>query len=267
MKQYLIADSGGTKTDWCLVDSFNNKKFFSTESYHPVNWNDDFFKRIRLFWEEFEGKENTSIYFFGAGCLEPEKCQQLANLFNLLGFKSIKIQSDLHAAAYSSRAQKKGSVAILGTGSVLFEWRNERILNVIGGKGHRVGDEGSGYYFGKLILKAFHDKLLNLKQIEILEKYKLTEIDLSQKFQVSNISKQLRNEKNIFRQFHELNIQRFITAHYLHNSSIELTIIGSYGFHHQDIIKGAFEDEKVLILKFIEKPIFSLVENSGCFID
>ncbi len=41
----LIADSGGTKTDWCGIDEQKEKHSFTTESYHPIVIDTDFTAR------------------------------------------------------------------------------------------------------------------------------------------------------------------------------------------------------------------------------
>lgn len=68
MKQYLIADSGGTKTDWCLIDSVGQKSFFSSESCHPVNWDKTFFVRLNELLSKVPTIGKTELYFFGSGC-------------------------------------------------------------------------------------------------------------------------------------------------------------------------------------------------------
>ncbi len=267
MKQYLIADSGGTKTDWCLINANGGKKIFTTESYHPFNWSDSFFQRIETFWERFENKDIISLYFFGAGCFQIKKCKLLNDFFLTLNFNSVSIRSDLHGAAISLYGDSNGKLAILGTGSVLFDWEGKEITNIIGGRGHITGDEGSGYYFGKLILEAYQNRKLNKKQQRIVEHLNMESIDLANKFQVAKIAKQLKSQQDIFQDFHIDNIQSFINTHQLKDQHEKLSIVGSYGFHHKRIIRSVFEQNGIEILTFIEKPIFNLVEQRGVFID
>ncbi len=267
MKQYLIADSGGTKTDWCLIDRNDRKEFFTSESYHPVHWDKDFFNRNRMYWEKIKGKEDITVCFFGAGCFHTENCLEISRFFETIGFRSVEIYSDLHSAAISSYGENNGRVAILGTGSVLFDWNNGEIVHRIGGKGHLYGDEGSGYYFGKLIIERFRNNLLNEYQIKCIKKLNIDQIDLNDKFKVANISKLLSNEKKGFSIVHRQNIEVFIVSHDLLLSKDKLSIVGSYGFHHQEIIRSVFERNGLTVSLFIEKPIFCLVEYRAVFID
>ncbi len=267
MEQYLIADSGGTKTDWCYVDTDEKSHFFSTNSYHPEQWNSAFFEKSKLFWEEFGELGEIKLYFFGAGCYFVEKCEKLVQFFKSLGFQSVSIFSDLHGSAIASFGKANGKVAIMGTGSVVFHWKNEQIENIIGGKGHLIGDEGSGYYFGKLILEAIKNRELSSLQLKTIERKVPTTIDLSNKYEVAKISYLLKDDKDLFFFFHRQNIIQFITSHNLQFDSNKIAIVGSYAFHHQDIIRSVFEEKGVEISTFIEKPIYQLVEQKHVFVD
>ena len=71
----LIADSGSTKTDWCLVENGKNILRFQTRGTNP------FFQTEEEILEEIEtgllpglkGVEPSSVHFYGAGCAFPEK--------------------------------------------------------------------------------------------------------------------------------------------------------------------------------------------------
>jgi len=267
VKQYLIADSGGTKTDWCLIDRYNKKTFFNSESYHPVHWDKDFFLRNRMYLENIKEKEDIAVFFFGAGCFHSENCQEISRFFKSLGFGSVEIYSDLHSAAISSYGEGNGRVAILGTGSVVFDWDNGEVVHRIGGKGHLLGDEGSGYYFGKLILEGFRENSFNEYQKQCIKKWKIHQINLNDKFEVANISKLFSDKKEVFSAVHVQNIERFIASHNLLFSTDEISIVGSYGFYHQGIIREVFKKHGLTIFRFIEKPISLLVEHSPVFID
>ena len=267
MKWLLIADSGGTKTDWCLIDNKGNKQKYTTESYHPVNWGDEFFSRIRLYWEGISEKKSIELYFFGAGCFHEKNKIQLTAFFYTLGFKSVSVSSDLHGAAISSLGDENGQVAILGTGSVLFEWRNQEVVNIVGGIGHLLGDEGSGYYFGKIVLEAFLNNSMNENQKAIINELNISSFDLTDKFNIAKLAFQLSHEKECFKSYHYENIQKFINTHGLENTQFNIAIIGSYAFHHQSFFEKVFRKNGVGVSCFIEKPISLLVDQKDNFID
>jgi len=70
-KAILIADSGGSKTDWCLVDYLGNRNNFTTDSYHPHLINEDWIGAKRDFWLDYTSVYSITLHFFGAGCLSP----------------------------------------------------------------------------------------------------------------------------------------------------------------------------------------------------
>ena len=269
MKQFLIADSGGTKTDWCLVDEFGGKKFFRTESYHPANWNESFIQRISSFWLEHNTAE-LNLVFFGAGCLNRENAQRIHDIFSKIKFQSIKIKSDLHGAGFASLGSKNGTVAILGTGSVMFNWHNQAVCDVIGGKGHLDGDEGSGYYFGSLVLDAFLKDELSPIQKELFlnhsSVFKFSN-ESGQKYEIANIAYQLKDFQEIFSEFHVMNVAHFYNTHLLNNNVKHVVLIGSYAVNHARYIDAVFASKRQLYSIIKENPIVNMVEQKGVFTD
>ena len=84
----LIADSGGTKTDWCFIDELGNQHYFSSESYHPSNWSVDFTERIAAFWEQRPELKKAQVHLFCAGCLNPTNALKLESIFFCNCFKN-----------------------------------------------------------------------------------------------------------------------------------------------------------------------------------
>lgn len=269
MKQFLIADSGGTKTDWCLVDEFGGKKFFRTESYHPANWNDTFDKRINDFWSEYDTAQ-LNLVFFGAGCLNQENAKRIQDIFSNIKFQSVKIKSDLHGAGFASLGSKNGTVAILGTGSVMFNWLNQTVDDVIGGKGHIDGDEGSGYYFGSLVLNAFlNDELSPLQKELFLNHSSIFKFsnESGQKYEIANIAYQLKDFQESFSEFHEMNIAHFYNTHLQASNVKHIVLIGSYAVNHTKYIDTVFASKRQSYSIIKENPIVNMVEQKGVFTD
>ena len=257
----LFADSGGTKTDWCFVNTYGVRSYFATESYHPSNWGESFFKRIKSFWETKPELKSAQLFFYGAGCLNSQKAGELSGRFKEFQFSNVWVSSDLHGAGMASYGRKNGTVAIMGTGSVMFSWNDGQVENIIGGLGHEIGDEGSGYYFGKLILNGLINKTLNKKQLDIID-CRFEDISLNQKFRVARLASELKEYKEVFRNFHIKNIDAFLRFHIAKTDKLNLTIVGSYGFHHQDIISSYLYENGVFVDQFIERPINAIVEQT-----
>lgn len=262
----LIADSGGTKTDWCYIDEHRNKHFFTSESYHPVNWSEEFTRRINIFWGQLSQYKSAELHFFCSGCLKLEKSTELTHMFNDIGFSNVQVKSDLHAAGLSLFGNDNGNVAILGTGSVYFEWKNGEVFSIKGGKGFETGDEGSGFYFGKLIFKAFQENRLTPEQKLIVEEntdiLNLVEEPIlkNQKEIFSQIPHQLKEYKKHFSGLHQKNVDLFFSSIKSEKSILFVRIVGGYFTAHSSIFLPFLSNQDIEVEQFTNRPIESLVD-------
>ncbi|BDW74615.1 hypothetical protein [Bacteroides finegoldii] len=151
----LIADSGSTKTDWCVILDNTPIKRIGTKGLNP------FFQSEEEIQQELTHSllpqlpEGTidSVYFYGAGCT-PEKAPTLrraiADSLPVVG--NIKAYSDMLAAARGLCGREAGITCILGTGSNSCFYDGKEIVNHISPLGFILGDEGSGAVLGKLLV-------------------------------------------------------------------------------------------------------------------
>ena len=151
----LIADSGSTKTNWCLVEQGQIVSEIVTDGINPFYQTD--MEIIALLDDQLIPKlENTDIdriFFYGAGCSFPEKKILVSRgLVRFFGNSMIEIQSDLLGAARSLFQQEKGIACILGTGSNSCYYDGKDITQNVSPLGFILGDEGSGAVLGKLFL-------------------------------------------------------------------------------------------------------------------
>ena len=268
-KSVLIADSGGTKTDWCLI-SAEHFYFFSTESYHPNTLSSPSKLELTQFWKDLTQKLAISCHFYGAGCSTEENQTKINNHFtNDANFIQFEVTSDLVAAGIALLGKEEGYVGILGTGSVLTYFKNQQITEIIGGFGYLLGDEGSGYYFGKLVLQKFLNNTLYEALTYLLEsQYGNPSSILKNSYtpegkafisgiQIYSESEIIQHEIN---QIHLENIELFLTT-YLPKETAkkEISFIGSYAFYQQEILKTALEKLGWKLRKVIQKPIEELV--------
>ncbi len=265
----LIADSGGTKTDWVLIDELNNCYYFTTDSYHPIHVTHEWIQEKSSFWLDYTQKYELEVHFFGAGCLREENQLKMLAAFEQWGMRNVSVKSDILAAYLATSNQENGYVAILGTGSVIGRIENHEVSEIYGGLGYLKGDEGSGYYFGKLIIEkilADHFSEQTEKQlIEILGakeflKEKLGENpDKSFVASISFLLKDLQNEELLA--VHLENAMTFIHL-YLPKTVQNRTIgiVGSYGFYQRRLFNDLFQKEGWTVVKLVEKPIGELAK-------
>jgi N-acetylglucosamine kinase-like BadF-type ATPase len=265
MKNVLIAESGGTKTDWAFIDSSGEVVLFTTESYHPSNWNEDFFKCIRDFWQG-RGELKSKLWFYGAGCLSRSNAELLRSQFQKIGFDEVHVYSDLHAAGIASCGKGEGNIIISGTGSILFHFKNKEVVDYFGGLGHLKGDEGSGFYFGKLVIEAYRNGTLDEEQMSAFQRVQGIDQLLrvgqeDAKYAWASLSKSLKDSPQ-FGSFHKKNISSFVSKYVNSKDVSSVYLVGSYAFYNLSIWKAELEKAGCKVIGCIERPIEHLVEQN-----
>jgi len=270
-KSFLIADSGGTKTDWCLISN-NHNYFFSTESYHPNTLSSPSKHEFIQFWKDLTKKFSISCHFYGAGCSTEENQSKIKNYFTRdVNFIQFEVASDLVAAGIALLGKEEGFVGILGTGSVLTYYKNTQIAEIIGGFGYLLGDEGSGYYFGKLVLQKYLNNELSEALNSLFESqygnrssilkncYSPEGKAFISSIQINSESEIIQREINLI---HQENIELFLST-YLPKETAkkEISFVGSYAFYQQEILKTTLEKLGWELRTVIQKPIEALAER------
>lgn len=150
----LIADSGSTHTTWALVDRDSSDVLYcETPGINPYYQDED--EIVAVLSDEFSMDINQvrKIYFYGAGCANPEKCALVGRaLMRFFGICEIDVQSDLMAAARALLGRGSGIAAILGTGSNSCYYDGQKIVSNVPPLGFILGDEGSGAVLGRTLV-------------------------------------------------------------------------------------------------------------------
>ena len=155
----LVADSGSSKTDWLLNLPGEEAKEFRTPGLNPYFLAEK--EIIKIIQDkapdmlEFNQKI-TEIYFFGAGCSNPDRREIVSNAISVLFPKAyISVDSDLLGSAFATCGHEKGLCCVLGTGSNISFFDGEDIHSGKHCLGFVLGDEGSGTWFGKALITDF----------------------------------------------------------------------------------------------------------------
>jgi N-acetylglucosamine kinase-like BadF-type ATPase len=158
MANYLIADSGSTKTDWCLITKGKKPLRFSTQGINPYLQGKEAIAEMlskEIPWDNEKYKADKLSYF-GAGAANPAKQSFLEEILkNHFKIKKTEVQGDIVAAARALCGDKKGIVCILGTGSASCFYNGKKITEQRPSLGYIAGDEGGGNYLGKRILQYY----------------------------------------------------------------------------------------------------------------
>lgn len=166
----LIADSGSTKSEWCLLQQGRKKRIIETQGASPYFLNES--QLIELMQKELvPGLKNlrpSSIFFYGTGCAAASNRAMVKRaLKKIFPEAQTSVENDLTGAARALCGNKRGVVAILGTGSNSGYFDGRKIKTNSPGLGFILGDEGSGAYLGRKVLQYFlyktFDETLALK--------------------------------------------------------------------------------------------------------
>jgi N-acetylglucosamine kinase-like BadF-type ATPase len=121
MSLILIADSGSSKTEWCLIDGAK-KKTITTQGLSPYFLSGAQITEV-LTNDLFPKLKNSlpdEIYFYGTGCSNSNNVKIVRNAISSV-FKGAKISvdHDLMGAAKALCGNEKGIACILGSGAYL----------------------------------------------------------------------------------------------------------------------------------------------------
>jgi len=153
----LIADSGSTKTSWCLLDNAAEPFHFNTEGYNPYFVTTAYI--VQSLAENLPANINSAliskVWFYGAGCFEDKTGIVSAALTQVFANATVYVGLDLLASARAVLGNQPGFVAILGTGTNSCLYDGNNITANIDSLGYLLGDEGSGFYIGRKILSDY----------------------------------------------------------------------------------------------------------------
>ena len=153
----LVADSGSTKTNWCLLNGRHNSYFFDTEGYNPYFVSSAYIlQSINTHFPPGIDKAAISkIFFYGAGCFDDKAAIVINALTPIFANATIYVGLDLLASARAVLGNSPGFAAILGTGTNSCMYDGSRITANIDSLGYLLGDEGSGFYIGRQLLSDY----------------------------------------------------------------------------------------------------------------
>lgn len=270
----LIADSGATKTDWCLVNREKILQRFSGKGISPVYQSEEEIAQ-EIQEHVFPLLKNPAvgaIHFYGTGCI-PEKIPMVKNAIQQsFPIDAIHVYSDLMAAAHSLCGHEAGIACILGTGSNSCEWDGEKIRKQISPLGFILGDEGSGAALGKqLVADALKNQLTpGLKEM-LLEEYQLTAASIIEKVYRQPFPSRFLASLSPFLQRHitDVTLHRIVTQSFTaffernvmqydyHNQDVHF--VGSIAWHYADLLREVASEKEISIGQITQSPMEGLV--------
>ena len=283
----LIADSGSTKTDWCLLESGGDCHRFSTQGINPCHQSEEEIaaileQEVTPHLRQLQTARPQTLWFYGSGATPAAQQRVEQPLRRLLGTEAdITVESDLVGAARALCQHSRGIACILGTGANSCLYDGLRIVANTPALGYILGDEGSGAVLGIRFLNAlFKGQLPD----ELRQEF-VTEMGLSLDAIIQRVYRQpLANRflaslspfihRHIdlqqveamvidhFRQFIRKNIQPYYDNPRLKEAlpaSPELHVTGSVGFHYQRQLAAAAALEGMRLGRVMGSPMEGLI--------
>lgn len=181
-----IADGGSTNCDWlCLDENGAEVTSFTTRGLNPYFLSsDDIAKAMdEDTRDQMQFRAAQRVFFYGAGVANLSLSQTVRiGLEKVFPRAEITVAHDVLGAALAVFEDDPCVACILGTGSNACWFDGTEIRQAVPSLAHILGDEGSGSWFGKQLLRAYFYHQLPPELSEAFEdKYKLTEEELIEK--------------------------------------------------------------------------------------
>jgi glucosamine kinase len=276
MKNILVADSGSTKTEWCLLQG-QKRKTINTQGISPYFLTQDAISA--LIQKELASKlKNVTIdevYYYGTGCSNPANVASVKNAIKSV-FKKAKVEvnHDLLGAARGLCGNEKGIVCILGTGSNSCYYNGKKIVKNSPGLGYVLGDEGSGTHLGKKVLQYYMYQTFDAELMDkFATKYKLTHSEildnvykkpLSNRYLAGFVPFLIENRKHFMvENIIEDSFNDFFFNHlykYRETWNMPINFVGSIAFGFKDVLKSLCGDFELKLGTVLKNPVSGLIK-------
>lgn len=275
-KALLIADSGSTKADWLYIASDGTKTELHTQGINPARDSRDTIYNV-IYHELLTflpcSADLQSVFFYGAGCIEPFSKSVRSVLEELFPGCQIEVESDLLGAARALCGHDEGIACILGTGSNSCLYDGKGITLHTPPLGYILGDEGSGTFLGKALLNGlFKGFFSNEMKEEFCSKYNLSMSDIIERvyrqpaantFLASLVPfiAEHRKEpaiKSLLIEAFRLFIKRNIAVY--EHKEMPINCVGGIAYQFEEELKEAIAIEDMKVGLILRRPIDAIVQ-------
>ena len=272
----LIADSGATKAEWCLLRG-SRRKIILTQGISPYFLNGEQIHKLLLkeLCPKLKKEAVEEVFYYGTGCASPVNASTVKKAIQkTFPGSHVEVTHDLMAAARAVCGHEKGVVSILGTGSNSCYYNGRKIVKNSPGLGYALGDEGSGAYLGKKVLQYYlyntFDKQLKSK---FDKKYNTSAVDI-----LANVYKKpfpnrylagfaifLAENRGhyMIENIIEDGLNDFFFYHlqkYKETAGLPVSFVGGIAYGFKDVIQELCQTYKFELGKIIKAPMEGLIE-------
>lgn len=278
MSMILIADSGSTKTEWCLLKPEGAHAHFHTAGLNPYfqTPQEQAAEIVNRLLPWVAGQQSydcvSSVYFYGAGCT-PEKIPDVRQLLqDAFPGALVSVFSDMVAVAHALCGHTEGIACILGTGSNSCFYDGYEIRHNVSPLGFILGDEGSGAVLGRLLVGDILKHQMSAGLCErFFEKFRLTPAEIIERVYrrpfpnrflagLSPFLAENLHEPEIYRLVYDsfsAFLQRNVMQYDYERYPVHFS--GSIAYYYQDILRRAVSDLHLQIGKIARAPMEGLI--------
>jgi len=272
----LIADSGSTKTHWCLMTASGQCSDVRTDGINPVLQSEEQIEVCisnqllpqiaKLLW----AGTVTHVFFYGAGCTPEKKVLVKAALEKIFKKAEVSVESDMLGAARGLLGRKEGVACILGTGSGSCFYDGEKIAWAVPSLGFILGDEGSGAVLGKRLV----GDLLKNQLGEDLKEAFLKEYETSMPDIIDRVYRQpfpnrflAKLSKFCADHIEDQRIHALVLDHFVqfirrnllqYKATAPIGFVGSIAYYYKPILEEAMKAEGLTVGTILQDPIEGL---------
>ncbi len=269
----IVADSGGSKTDWRLLSKKGTIGQALSAGFNPYYQPIEHLKIILDDLVPQVHEDVSKIFYYGTGVSSEKNVQLVRSVFaEYFPRATIEVGWDLLAAARALCGREPGIACILGTGSNSCLYDGEKISDNVANLGWILADEGSGTNLGKKLVfdyfrnqmpeslaKQFHARFPWSRE-EVLEKVYQQERPSAflagfSKFIFQHLKEPYcyRLAYQSFSDFFENNVMK-----YENYKNLKVHLTGSIGFYFSDVVRQVANDKGITVKNILEGPIAGL---------
>ncbi len=270
----LIADSGSSKTDWCLSDRGRESLRLVTKGMNPYFQTGEEMKEElnRVLLPQLNGAAVRAVFFYGAGCTPDKVGGVSCVLQGCFPDVPVWVGSDLLGAARGLCGRESGIACILGTGSNSCFYDGNVIRENVSPLGFILGDEGSGAVLGKLLVgDCLKNRLPSALKEKFLARFQLTAAGIIDRVYRQPFPNRFLASLSLFLhenlevpEVYEL-VYRGFTAFFDRNvkqydyRSYPVHLTGSIAYYYREVVVAAAKDSGVTLGRINRSPMEGLV--------
>ena len=270
----LIVDAGSTKMEWVELEKGKVIQRYHTKGFNPNYAHESQFVEL-LAGLEIDPDQPMKVYYYGTGCGADANRQKVNRLLAARFPKAeVEVGTDMLGAARALLGHEQGIACILGTGANSCRYDGNSITDKAVSLGYLVGDEGSGCYIGRKLVRAYFYNFMplelklefeNIYQLNInnfidrvyhqpeASKYLASFTEFAGEHQSHPFIQQL--VKSCFKDFIDAFVLRYKDCR-----NQRVCFVGSVAFYFQYLLHDCLSAEGLTMGKVMRSPMEGLIQ-------